>query len=123
MHMDMVWTLLKAFLVGGAICAVGQILIDLTKLTPARILVGFVVVGVVLGALGLYDPLVQWAGAGASVPLTGFGNTMVQGTKEVIQKEGLMGVITGPWSASAAGVTVALLCGLVMSVVTKPKEK
>ena len=87
---------LKAFIVGGLICVVGQILIDTTKLTPARILVAFVVLGVVLGALGIYQPLVEWAGAGATVPLTGFGNTLVQGTKQAISEKGWLGIITGP---------------------------
>lgn len=114
---------LKAFLIGGLICAVGQILIDFTKLTPARILVTFVVLGVVLGGIGLYEPLVKWAGAGATVPLTGFGNALAQGTKKAIQEQGLLGVITGPLTAGAAGITAAIMCGLVASFLSKPKEK
>lgn len=114
---------LKAFLVGGAICLVGQLLVDYTKLTPARILVTFVVLGVVLGALGLYQPLVDWAGAGATVPLTGFGNTLVQGTKAAIREDGLLGVLTGPLSAGSAGITAAILCGLIVSFLAKPKSK
>lgn len=114
---------LKAFLVGGAICLIGQLLVDYTKLTPARILVMFVVLGVVLGGLGLYQPLVDWAGAGATVPLTGFGNTLVQGTKEAIREEGLLGVLTGPLSAGSAGITAAILCGLIVSFLAKPKSK
>lgn len=114
---------LKAFLVGGAICLIGQLLVDYTKLTPARILVTFVVLGVVLGALGLYQPLVDWAGAGATVPLTGFGNTLVQGTKAAIREDGLLGVLTGPLSAGSAGITAAILCGLIVSFLAKPKSK
>lgn len=114
---------LKAFIVGGVICLIGQILIDLTKLTPARILVTFVVVGVILGALGIYEPLVEWAGAGATVPLTGFGNTLVQGTKKALLEKGALGIISGPISAASVGITVAMLCGLITSFVTKPKSK
>lgn len=114
---------LKAFLVGGAICVVGQLLIDKTKLTPARILVMFVCIGVVLGGLGVYDRLVDFAGAGATIPLTGFGNTLANGVKEGIKKDGFMGVITGSLSACAGGVTVAILCGLIVSFVTKPRDK
>lgn len=114
---------LKAFLIGGLICVIGQLLIDLTKLTPARILVMFVVLGVVLGGLGLYEPLVDWAGAGATVPLTGFGNTLVQGTKEAIREQGLLGVITGPLTAGSAGIMAAILSGLIVSFLAKPKSK
>lgn len=114
---------LKAFLVGGAICLIGQLLVDYTKLTPARILVTFVVLGVVLGGLGLYQPLVDWAGAGATVPLTGFGNTLVQGTKAAIREDGLLGVLTGPLGAGSAGITAAILCGLIVSFLAKPKSK
>ena len=114
---------LKAFLVGGAICLIGQLLVDYTKLTPARILVTFVVLGVVLGGLGLYQPLVDWAGAGATVPLTGFGNTLVQGTKAAIREDGLLGVLTGPLSAGSAGITAAILCGLIVSFLFFPKSK
>ena len=114
---------LKAFLVGGAICLIGQLLVDYTKLAPARILVTFVVLGVALGGLGLYQPLVDWAGAGATVPLTGFGNTLVQGTKAAIREDGLLGVLTGPLSAGSAGITAAILCGLIVSFLAKPKSK
>lgn len=114
---------LKAFVVGGLICVIGQLLIDKTKLTPARILVLFVCLGVVLGGLGLYDKLVDFAGAGATIPLTGFGNTLANGVKEGIRKDGFMGVITGSLSACAGGVTVALLCGIIVAFVTKPKDK
>ncbi len=114
---------LKAFLIGGLICMIGQLLIDNTNLTPARILVLFVVLGVVLGGLGLYQPLVDWAGTGASVPLTGFGNTLVQGTKEAIREQGLLGVLTGPLSAGSAGITAAILSGIIVSLLAKPKSK
>ncbi len=114
---------LKAFLVGGAICAVGQLFMDCTKLTPARILVLFVVAGVVLGAVGLYQPLADFAGCGATVPLTGFGNLLVQGTKDAIREDGLLGVLTGPLSAGSAGISAAMLSGLVVSLIARPKSK
>ena len=114
---------LKAFLIGGLICVIGQLLIDLTKLTPARILVSFVVIGVILGGLGVYQPLVDWAGAGATVPLTGFGNTLVQGTKEAIREDGVLGILTGPLSSASVGITVAMVSVLVVSFITKPKSK
>ena len=114
---------LKAFVVGGLICVVGQLLIDWTKLTPARILVSFVVLGVILGGLGLYQPLVDWAGAGATVPLTGFGNTLVQGTKEALREDGALGIIKGPLTSASVGITVAMVSGLLVSFVSKPKSK
>lgn len=114
---------LKAFVIGGLICVIGQLLIDLTKMTPARILVTFVVLGVVLGALGAYQPIVDWAGAGATVPLTGFGNTLVQGTKEAIREHGILGVLTGPLCAGSAGIMAAILSGLIVSFLSKPKSK
>ncbi|NMP37663.1 MAG: stage V sporulation protein AE [Clostridiales bacterium] len=114
---------LKAFLVGGVICAIGQLIIDLTKLTPGKILVIFVIAGVVLGAFGVYEPLVEFAGAGATVPLTGFGNVLVKGTREAIMKDGLLGVLTGPMSAGAAGIMAALISGIVVSFLAKPKQK
>ncbi len=114
---------LRAFLIGGLICVIGQLLIDYTKLTPARILVSFVVLGVILGGVGLYQPLVEFAGAGATVPLTGFGNTLVQGTKEAIREKGALGILTGPLSSASVGITAAMICGLVVAFVTKPKSK
>ena len=114
--MDIFLSFLKAFAVGGAICAVGQIIMDLTKLTPGRILVCFVVVGI-------YAPLAKWAGAGATVPLTGFGFAMVKGVKEAIAEKGALGILTGPLTASSAGITAAVLCGLIASFVARPKEK
>lgn len=114
---------LKAFIVGGLICVIGQLLIDLTKLTPARILVLFVCLGVLLGGIGLYPKLVDFAGAGATIPLTGFGNALAQGVKEAIRKDGFLGVISGGLQACAAGVTIAVLSGLVVAMIAKPKDK
>ena len=113
----------KAFLVGGAICVVGQLLIDLTKLTPARILVSFVVIGVLLESVGLYRHLVDFAGCGATVPLTGFGYTLAKGTREMIDKIGWLGIITGPLSSGAAGITAAIVSGLIVSFVTRSGSK
>lgn len=113
----------KAFIVGGLICVIGQLLIDYTKMTPARILVLFVCVGVLLGGLGIYQQLIDFAGAGATVPLTGFGAALAKGVKEAIQKDGFLGVITGGFQACAAGVTVAMLSGLVVALVSRPKDK
>ena len=114
---------IKVFALGGALCAIGQILIDKTKLTPARILTVYVVAGLILEAVGLYSPLVKWAGAGATVPLTGFGFAMVKGVKEAIAEKGALGILTGPLTASSAGITAAVLCGLIASFVARPKEK
>lgn len=114
---------LKAFLVGGALCLIGQILIDKTKLTPARILVSYVVAGVLLGAVGLYEPLVKFAGAGASVPLTGFGNLIAKGVKKAVKEDGFLGILTGGLTASAGGITAAVLAGLIASFVFKDKDK
>lgn len=115
--------ILKAFLVGGAICVIGQLLIDFTKLTPARILTGFVVVGVVLSALGIYKPLVDFAGAGASVPLTGFGHLLAEGIRKTIGSDGLLGIFTGGLTAAAGGVTAAILFGLAASLLFRQKDK
>ena len=113
----------KAFLVGGLLCLIGQILIDKTKLTPARILVSYVVIGVFLGAVGLYQPLVDFAGAGASVPLTGFGNTLAKGVREAVEEDGFLGIFTGGLKASAGGITAVILAGLVASLLFKAKDK
>ena len=113
----------KAFLVGGLFCLIGQILVDKTKLTPARILVGYVVVGVILGALELYQPIIDFAGAGASVPLTGFGATLAKGVKEAIDESGALGILTGGLKATAAGITAAILFGLLAGILFKPKDK
>lgn len=114
---------LKAFLVGGLLCLIGQLLIDKTKLTPARILVSYVVMGVVLGAVGLYKPLVEFAGAGASVPLTGFGYSLAKGVKEAVQQDGFLGIFTGGLKACAGGITAAVVAGLAASLIFKAKDK
>jgi stage V sporulation protein AE len=115
--------ILKAFLLGGIICVIGQLLIDLTKITPARIMVLFVVLGVVLGIFGLYQPLVDWGGAGATVPLTGFGNTLAKGVMKEINQIGFLGAFTGGVKAGAAGITAAVTFGYIMAIVSKPKVK
>ena len=115
--------IIKAFLVGGAICAVGQLFIDFTKLTPARILTGYVVVGVVLSALGLYRPLADFAGAGASVPLTGFGHALAEGMRKAVDENGFAGVFTGELTAAAGGIAAALLAGLAASLVFRQRDK
>lgn len=114
---------MKAFLIGGMLCLVGQILIDKTKLTPARILVCYVVAGVILSATGLYQKLVDFAGAGATVPLTGFGHTIAKGVKESISEDGFLGIFTGGLKASAGGITAAIFLGLIMSLIFRPKDK
>lgn len=114
---------LKAFLVGGLFCLAGQILIDRTKLTPARILVSYVVAGVILSAVGLYKPLVDFAGCGATVPLTGFGNTLAQGVREAIDENGFLGIFTGGLTATAGGIAGAILAGLLASLLFRPKDK
>lgn len=119
----MALSLLKAFLIGGGICVIGQLLIDFTKLTPGRILVSFVVIGVILGAVGVYEPLVNFASSGATVPLTGFGYALAKGVKEAVSKDGVLGIFTGGLSACSAGITAAILLGLVLSVIAKPKDK
>lgn len=113
----------KAFVVGGIICVIGQILIDKTKLTPARILVLFVTLGVALTAVGIYEPIVEFAGAGATVPLTGFGYTMAKGTMEAVKEKGLMGVLTGGVMSAAAGIAAAILFGYIAALVSKSNDK
>lgn len=114
---------LKAFLLGGLLCLIGQVLIDKTKLTPARILVSYVVIGILLGAVGVYQPLVDFAGAGATVPLTGFGNTLAKGVREAIREDGFLGIFTGGLKATAGGITAAILAGLVASILFRAKDK
>ena len=114
---------INAFWVGGLICVVGQILIDKTKLTPARILTGFVVAGVILGAVGLYEPLAEFAGAGASVPISGFGYLMSDGVNEAIKTDGALGILTGGLTSAAGGITAAIFFGLVAAFLTKSKDK
>ena len=114
---------IKAFVIGGLFCVIAQLLIDKTKLTPARILVSYVVAGVILGALGLYQPLVDFAGAGATVPLTGFGNLLAKGVHEAVAEQGLLGALTGGISAASAGISAAIFFGLLIALIFKPKEK
>ena len=114
---------LKAFVIGGLFCIIGQILIDKTKLTPARILVTYVVSGVVLGAVGLYKPLAEWAGAGATVPLTGFGYLLAKGVQEAVAQDGLLGAITGGVTSTAGGITAAIFLGVLVAFIFKPKPK
>ena len=121
--MELLWACIKAFWVGGAICAVGQVLLDFTKITPARILWIFVVSGVFLGAIGVYQPLVEFAGSGASVPLTGFGNLLAQGVKEAVGKDGFIGIFTGGFSSAAGGITAAVFFGVLAALCFKPHDK
>ena len=114
---------LWAFLIGGVLCAVGQLLIDLTKLTPARILTGYVVAGVVLSAVGLYAPLAEFAGAGASVPLLGFGHLLAKGVRTAVAEKGANGILTGGLTAASAGITASLVCGVVCSLVGKSHDQ
>ena len=114
---------LKAFVVGGILCVIGQLLIDKTKLTPARILVSYVVVGVILGGIGVYEPLVDFAGAGATVPLTGFGHALCQGVKFSVQESGFIGAVTGGLSATAGGIAAAIFFGALVGLIFKPHSK
>ena len=114
---------LKAFLLGGALCVIGQILIDKTKLTPARILVSFVVLGVALSAIGLYEPLVEFAGAGATVPLTGFGHNMAKGVRSAIETDGFIGIFTGGLKSTAGGIAAAITAGLLTAIIFKARDK
>ena len=121
--MDTLLMFVKAFVVGGLICVVGQLLMSLTKLTSARILVLFVVLGVFLGALGVYKPLVDFAGAGATVPLTGFGYCLAKGVAKAVAEKGLLGALTGGLTATAGGIAAAVVIGVLMAALFKPKDK
>ena len=121
--MDVLLQYLKAFAVGGLLCVIGQLLIDYTKLTPARILTSYVVAGVILGALGIYQPLADWAGAGANVPLTGFGNAIAKGVKKAVAEKGLLGIFTGGFTAAAAGTSAALIFGYLAALLFRGKPK
>lgn len=114
---------IKAFMIGGLLCLIGQVFIDLTKWTPARILVSYVVIGVLLGAIGLYEPIADFAGAGATVPLTGFGNNLAKGVKEAIKQQGFLGIFTGGFTASAGGIAASIVAGLIVSLLFKDKDK
>ena len=121
--MNWFWDLVKAFLVGGVLCAAGQILIDKAKLTPARILTAYVVTGVILGAVGVYEPFAKWAGAGATVPLLGFGNVLAQGVKKAVAESGLLGAFTGGCTSAAGGICAAVFFGCLVALVCKPRDK
>lgn len=121
--MDVFLTYVKCFAVGGFLCLIGQILIDKTTLTPARILTVFVVAGVVLGAIGVYQPIVDFAGAGATVPLTGFGNTLAKGVKQAVEEKGIIGAFTGGFTSTAGGICAALFFGYIISLIFKPRDK
>ena len=121
--MELIEVLLRAFFVGGLICAVGQLLIDYTPLTPARILVSFVVLGVVLGGIGIYQPLLDFAGAGASVPLTGFGALLAKGVRDAMAEQGTIGILTGGLTASAGGITTAITAALLVAMLCRSRDK
>ena len=121
--MEILISCVKAFLVGGFICLIGQVFIDYTKLTPARILVSFVVGGVILTAIGIYDPIVKFAEAGATVPLTGFGYSLATGVKEAVKQYGLAGALAGGLTATAAGITASVFFGFIMAMLFKPGDK
>ena len=121
--MEIFWGYIKAFLIGGAFCVIAQILIDKTKLTPAKILVGYVCCGVLLGAIGVYGPLVDFAGAGATVPLTGFGYLLADGVKTAVDEVGAIGILTGGLKATAGGITVAIVLGLLWAIIFRSKSK
>ena len=121
--MELIWTYLKAFLVGGSLCLVGQVIIDKTKLTPARILTAYVVTGVILSGMGIYEPFAKWAGAGATVPLLGFGNSLAKGVKKAVAEQGFLGILSGGLTACAGGITAAVFFGLLVALLCKPKDK
>ncbi|HCD69035.1 MAG TPA: stage V sporulation protein AE [Ruminococcaceae bacterium] len=121
--MDIFLEYLWAFLIGGLLCAIGQVLIDLTKLTPARILTSYVVAGVVLGALGLYEPIVEFAGGGATVPLTGFGNLLAKGVRRSVDENGLLGAFMGGFTSAAVGISAAIFFGLIAALIFKSGTK
>lgn len=121
--MELLWEYLRAFLCGGVFCLIGQLLIDKTSLTPARILVTYVVSGVVLGGLGLYKYIAEWGGAGATVPLTGFGYLLAQGVQKAVAEHGVLGALTGGVTAAAAGITAAIFFGYLVALIFKPKSK
>lgn len=114
---------IRAFIVGGALCGIGQILIDRTKLTPARILTAYVVAGVILSALGIYEPLAEWGGAGAAIPLTGFGHTLAKGVRKAVEEKGYLGALTGGLTAASAGITASIVFATLFAILFNPKEK
>lgn len=114
---------IKAFIFGGILCAIGQVILDKTKLTPARVLVSYVVIGVILGGIGIYKPFADYAGAGATVPLTGFGFSLAKGVKQAVQEDGFIGILSGGLKSTAAGITTAIVAGLLASLIFKAKDK
>lgn len=123
MIMDMFMEYVWAFIIGGILCAIGQVLIDLTKLTPARILTSYVVAGVILGAIGVYEPLIELAGGGATVPLTGFGNLLAKGVRKAVDENGLLGAFMGGFTSAAVGVSAAIFFSLIAALIFKPGTK
>ena len=121
--MDTVYEYIKAFIIGGLLCVIGQLLIDYTKMTPARILTSYVVAGVILGAIGVYQPLADWAGAGATVPLTGFGNLLAKGVKKAVEEKGLIGAFTGGFTSAAGGICADVFFALIVALLCKPNDK
>lgn len=121
--MELFYAVLRAFICGGILCLIGQVLIDKTSLTPAKILTFYVVAGVLLGALGIYEPISKWGGAGASVPLTGFGANLAKGVKKAVEEQGLLGAFTGGLKAAAGGLTAAIFFGWLAAVLAKSKDK
>ena len=121
--MDILYRMLYAFISGGLLCLIGQVLIDRTKLTPARIMVGFVVSGVVLTAVGLYDPFVKFAGTGATVPISGFGYSIAKGTEKAIAENGFIGIFTGGLTSTAAGIALVIFLGVVAALISKPTKR
>ena len=121
--MQLFYAVLRSFLCGGVLCLIGQILIDKTSLTPAKILTCYVVAGVILGAVGIYQPLLKWGGAGASVPLTGFGAALAKGVKKAVEEKGLLGAFTGGFTACAGGVAAAIFFGWFAAVLAKSRDK
>ena len=121
--MEILYRMLYAFISGGFLCLIGQVLIDRTKLTPARIMVGFVVSGLILTAIGLYEPVVKFAGAGATVPISGFGYTIAKGTEKAIAEYGFMGIFTGGLTATAAGIGLVIFLGVIAAIISKPTKR
>ena len=121
--MELWISFIKTFFVGGALCLIGQLILDRTQLTPARILTVYVIAGVVLGGLGIYEPLAEWAGAGATVPLTGFGNLLAKGVREAVATDGLLGAFSGGFTAAAGGICAAVVFGLLAALIFKSREK
>lgn len=121
--MEVLWEYVKAFVIGGLFCVIAQVLTDKTKITPARVMVTFVVAGVIISAIGWYQPIVDFAGAGATVPIIGFGHVMAKGMREAIDEKGILGIFTGAFTAGAGGITAAMVFGYLAAIIFKPGEK